>query len=173
MSVHLAGTPTLRTDRLVLRAPLTADFEGYAAFAASDRAAYTGGPMTREMAWRSFCHLTGHWVHRGYGPFVLDQHGRGIGTIGPYCPEGWPEPEIAWTLWRSEGTGIALEAARAARGYAYGVLGWTTAISMIDPENARSVALAHRMGCVPDGTFQHERIGLCHIWRHPGPEARV
>lgn len=171
MTVALTGTPVLRTERLVLRAPQTPDFDAFAAYVATDRARFTGGMLTRELAWRSFCHITGHWVHRGFGVFVVVADGRPCGTIGPWFPEGWPEPEIAWTIWDAgfEGRGLAFEAAQAARGHAYGALGWTTAISMIDPDNARSIALARRLGCTPDGTFQHERFGLCHLWRHPGP----
>jgi RimJ/RimL family protein N-acetyltransferase len=172
--ITLAGAPTLRTERLVLRTPVAADFDGFAAYCATDRSRFTGGPQTRELAWRAFCHITGHWVHRGYGPFVVAlPDGRGIGTVGPFYPEGWQEPEIAWTMWDEavEGRGYAYEAALAARGFAYEALGWTTAISMIDPENLRSQALARRMGCWEDGTFQHERYGLCHIWRHPAPQS--
>ena len=171
MTVALTGTPVLTTERLTLRAPQTADFDAFAAYVASDRARFTGGPLTREMAWRSFCGITGHWVHRGYGPFVVQADGEAIGSVGPWFPEGWPEPEIAWMMWSpaAEGRGLAQEAALAARAFAYGPLGWTTAISMIDPDNHRSQALARRLGCTPDGTFRHERFGLCHIWRHPGP----
>jgi len=172
-AITLAGVPELRTARLVLRAPRTEDFEVFAGYYASDRSRFTGGPMSREQAWRAFCHLTGHWVHRGYGPFVLAApDGAALGSAGPFFPEGWPEPEIAWTLWdpAAEGRGFAHEAALAARDFARQALGWTTPISMIDPANDRSIALARRLGCRPDGTFTHERFGLCHLWRHPAPE---
>lgn len=172
MRATLSGAPVLRTARLVLRAPVLADFEAFVAYQASDRSRYTGGPMTRELAWRAFGHLAGHWVLRGWGPFVVEREGQALGTVGPFHPEGWPEPEIAWTMWApaAEGRGYAFEAAQAARAFAYGSLGWTTAISMIDPANDRSIALARRMGCRPDGTFTHERFGPCHIWRHPAPQ---
>lgn len=173
LTVTLAGVPVLRTARLTLRAPQTPDFEPFAAYFASDRSRFTGGPMTREMAWRAFCHLSGHWVHRGYGPFVIEgPDGAALGYTGPYFPEGWPEPEIAWTLWdpAAEGRGYAFEAATEARRFACDALGWTAPISMIDPANDRSIALARRLGCRPDGTFTHERFGLCHLWRHPQPQ---
>jgi ribosomal-protein-alanine N-acetyltransferase len=168
----LTGAPVLHTDRLVLRAPVLDDFEGFADYQASERSRFTGGPLTRELAWRAFGHLVGHWVLRGFRPFVVTAGGQALGAVGPFHPEGWPEPEIAWTMWDAdaEGKGHAFEAAQAARAHAYGALGWTTAISMIDPDNARSVALARRMGCTPDGTFRHERFGMCHLWRHPAPE---
>ena len=170
----LTGVPVLETARLVLRAPQASDFDTFATFAASPRAAFVGGPRSRGLAWRGFCHITGHWVHRGFGPFVFCDKvgGAPLGTTGPFYPEGWPEPEIAWTVWtpQAEGKGLAHEAAQAARAFAYGVLGWSTAISLIDPANTRSAALARRMGCVPDGTFTHEQYGVTDIWRHPAPD---
>lgn len=172
MTPHLAGVPRIETERLILRGPEARDFEPFAAYFASERSRHTGGPQPREMAWRGFGHLVGHWALRGYGPFVIEtREGRVLGSAGPYFPEGWPEPEIAWTLWDpwAEGRGFAREAALAARRHAYAALGWPTVISMIDPANTRSAALAERLGCRLDGQFQHERFGLCDIWRHPAP----
>ena len=44
--------PTLHTERLTLRMPRLADFEPRAAFYASDRSVYEGGPKPRAAAWR-------------------------------------------------------------------------------------------------------------------------
>lgn len=168
-------TPVLETERLILRAPVTADFEVFAAFMATERSGHIGGPISRGLAWRGFCHITGHWVHRGYGMFIFTDRASGaaLGMSGPWFPEGWPEPEIGWSVWapEAEGKGLAHEAALAGRAYAYDVLGWPTVISLIAPTNTRSQALARRMGCVPDGTFQHEQYGESGIWRHPSPDA--
>ena len=43
--------PTLHTERLVLRPAVMADFDAYAAFLATDRARYMGGPHGRAKAW--------------------------------------------------------------------------------------------------------------------------
>ena len=165
--------PRLETERLILRGFRPEDFELFAGFAASDRARFVGGPSERNLAWRGFCGMTGHWVHRGYGFFVIEDKGTGktLGTCGPYFPEGWPEPEIGWSLWdaEAEGKGFAREAALAARAFAYDTLGWTTAISLIVEGNTRSEALAQRMGCTRDGTFTHAQFGATAIWRHPAP----
>ncbi len=69
----------------------------------------------------------------------------------------------------AEGKGFAHEAALAARAYAYGTLGWTTAISLIRIGNARSEALARRLGAECEGPHLHPTIGAMNIWRHPGP----
>lgn len=173
--ITLTGVPVLRTERLVLRAPETGDFDAFAAYAASARSRFTGGPQARDLAWRGFCSVAGHWAMRGYAFFVMEHRdsGRTIGMAGPWFPEGWPEPEIGWQIWDPsfEGQGLAQEAALAARRFAFDVLGWSTAISLIDPDNARSAALARKLGCTQDGSFVHERYGLCQIWRHPAPGA--
>lgn len=171
-----AAIPVLDTPRLRLRAPVLADFDAYAAYQASERSRFTGGPLDRNQAWRAFGHVIGHWVLRGYGVFVIEDRasGQALGTAGPWYPEGWPEPEIAWTLWQAgtEGRGIAAEAAVAARDWAFEALGWPTAISLILEGNARSEALARRLGCVPAGSFTHAQFGATGIWRHPAPDAQ-
>ena len=173
--ITLTGIPVIETFRLRLRGPTLADYEVFAGFMASPRAAHIGGPVPRAQAWRGFGHLTGHWVLRGYSMFILAdrQTDVALGMAGPWFPEGWPEREIGWSIWaaEAEGKGLAQEAAIAARSYAYDALGWTTAISLIADGNTRSEALALRMGCVRDGDFVHEIFGKSRIFRHPGPEA--
>lgn len=165
--------PTLTTERLTMRAPRWDDFEAYAAFRGSDRAKLLGGPFTRAQAFTQLAEIIGHWTLRGYGRWmVADQKtDEPLGIVGLYYPEDWPEPEIAWSVFENaEGRGVAYEAALAARDYAYGTLGWTTVISLIDPANTRSVALGQRMGCVQDAPYDHETLGIMHVWRHPSPE---
>ncbi len=166
--------PVLQTERLTLRAPSWDDFDAYAAFRGSDRAKLLGGPFTRAQAFNQLAEIAGHWTLRGYGRWMVADRetDQPLGIVGLYCPEDWPEPEIAWSVFQAgEGRGIAHEAALTARTYAYDTLGWTTAISLIDPVNTRSVALAKRMGCQSGETYEHPTYGTMHIWRHPSPEA--
>lgn len=166
--------PTLTTERLTLRAPRLSDFDAIAAFRASDRARFVGGPASKSNSWGYLAALVGHWDLRGYGRWIITRTGddaTALGITGPFYPYDWPEPEIAWTLFDSaEGHGFAFEAAAAARSYAYTTLGWTTAASFVHPDNTRSIALAKRMGCRPDGVHQHADHGPLHIWRHPAPQ---
>ena len=174
MTVALADTPVLETARLILRAPQAGDVAPGMAFLQSDRARFVGGPVPADKAWRAMGHVIGHWVMRGWGLFIVTRKDTGapVGTAGPWRPEGWPEAEIGWTVWRDadEGRGYAAEAARAAIGHAFGALGWETAVSYIDPDNARSIALADRLGAVHDPAAAAPEPGTL-VFRHPRPEA--
>jgi RimJ/RimL family protein N-acetyltransferase len=165
--------PRLETGRLVLRAPQAADFEPYAAFFASDRAAWEDGPLARREAWAEFACGAGVWVLRGFGPFSLTCRATGgyLGEVGLYQPAHYPEPELGWILVAdAEGRGLAEEAARAVRAWAYADLGLRTLVSYIARGNTRSIRLAERLGAVaePDAPSCAPDAG---VWRHPGPEA--
>ncbi|MEO1469991.1 MAG: GNAT family N-acetyltransferase [Pseudomonadota bacterium] len=175
MTVTLTATPVVETERLILRAPEAGDWPAWEAFFTSDRAQYVGGPGDSGQAWRAFGHIIGHWVLRGWGSFIatLRADGRPVGQIGPWYPAGWPERELGWTIWDPaiEGTGIAAEAATAARLHAYRTLGWVTAVSYVDHGNARSVRLAERLGCTLEPDAATPRGEPCHVYRHPSPAA--
>jgi RimJ/RimL family protein N-acetyltransferase len=166
--------PTVETARLRLRAPVRADFPAYAAFRGSERSRILGGPHAPADAFEQLAAIVGHWQLNGFGRWIVAHRetDESLGVVGLFRPLDWPEPEIAWSVFgEAEGKGIAFEAAVAARDFAYGALGWTTAISLIAEANARSIALAGRMGCRMDGIFEHPKYGRMRIWRHPGPEA--
>ncbi|AVO36838.1 GNAT family N-acetyltransferase [Pukyongiella litopenaei] len=175
MTPRLADTPVLETERLILRAPGPQDWPAWRAMMASDRSRYIrSGDMDDGKAWRAFGHVIGHWVLREWGNFVFTARGddTALGMAGPWFPEGWPEREIGWSVWtpQAEGKGFAFEAATAARGYAYDVLGWDTAVSYIDPANARSIALAERLGAVRDPQAAAPGDAPCLVYRHPGAD---
>lgn len=162
--------PTLETERLILRAHTLDDIPAEIAFFETDRSEGVGGPLPAEQVWRGVATMAGHWALRGYGFWAIEDKETGdyLGRAGLWYPHGWPEPELGWTLMQNaEGRGIAFEAALRAREYAYDVLGWTTAISMMRINNTRSIALAERMGATLDGEFEHVRFGPCYIYRHP------
>lgn len=170
-TIALTGTPVLETERLVLRAPLAADWPAFRDFALSQRAEFIGGPHALGSAWRAFCHLVGMWAVRGYGSFVYSFKGSDapLGHVGPWHPADWPEPELGWTVWdpAAEGKGLAFQAAARARIYAYDVLGWSAPVSYIDHGNDRSVALAKRLGAVADPDAVPPPGFDCHVFRHP------
>lgn len=168
--------PTLTTKRLVLRAPRLDDLGAYAAFCASPRSALLGGPFPRDKSFTRLSAVIGHWTLRGFGRFMVADQATDapLGVVGPFFPEGWPEPEIAWSVFdQAEGRGIAHEAAQACLTYAYDTLGWATAVSLIAPDNARSAALARRLGATQDGTFATASYGVLDVWRHAPPRGAV
>lgn len=173
MSGYTVNIPRLETARLLMREYRQSDFEDFAEFYSTERSAFIGGPLTREMAWRGLATHLGHWALRGYGFWAVEEKdtGRFCGHVGLWFPEGWYAPEVGWVMIdHAEGRGIALEAALSAREFAWVKLGWKTAVSMIDPANSRSIRLAQRLGCEFEGMFEHRRLGPMQIWRHPAPE---
>ncbi|MEM7074950.1 MAG: GNAT family N-acetyltransferase [Pseudomonadota bacterium] len=168
--------PVIETERLTLRPFAARDVARGTEYLTSDRSVYMGGPYSRHDAWQHACHLIGHWAVRGFGLFAICLKGQddAIGDVGPFRPEGWPENEIGWGLWQSdfEGKGYVTEAARAARQYAFEVLNWDTAVSYIDPENTRSVAVAQRLDCTLDADAALPNLpdwdGTL-VYRHPAP----
>ncbi|SFC50951.1 GNAT family N-acetyltransferase [Tropicimonas isoalkanivorans] len=166
--------PTLLTSRLVLRAPRVEDFPAFADFLASERTHYMGGPVADHMqASRAFGNLAGLWVLRGYGMFVLERRDTGepVGHAGARHPMPWPELELGWCLWSAagEGEGFMTEAMRQIHGWVFDGLGWETCVSYMGARNARSAALARRMGAVidpdaarPEGDNRDDVT----VWRH-------
>jgi len=161
------------TERLVLRKLEARDWPAYLEYAQSERTEPEGGPFTLGQAWRAFAVLAGHWSLRGYGLLAFhprDGRDRAIGIAGPFFPPDWPEPEIGWQIWDKtfEGNGFAYEAAVEARAWCAETLGWLQPVSYIRENNARSIKLAKRLGCVLDDTAKRRPDGAP-VWRHPDP----
>lgn len=177
--ILLSPSPILTTQRLRLRAPVAGDWPFWRDFAVTERARFIRpAEFDDGKSWRAFGHIIGHWVMRGYGMFVFTRHDddTSLGMVGPWCPAGWPEREIGWTVWSAdaEGKGYAHEAVLTARAYAFDKLGWDTAVSYIDTRNARSIALAERLGAVLDPKAEQPAFdgAACLVYRHPSPAHR-
>jgi RimJ/RimL family protein N-acetyltransferase len=142
--------PTLETERLILRPPVQADLDRWAAFLGDAEATrHIGGVQPRETAWRSMAAMTGAWSLLGFSMFSVVEKASGawIGRLGPWRPEGWPGTEVGWGLHPdAQGKGYAVEGARAAIDWAFDHLGWTEVIHTIAPENTASVRVAERLG---------------------------
>ncbi|MHB2267455.1 GNAT family N-acetyltransferase [Aliihoeflea sp. PC F10.4] len=164
--------PTLETERLILRAPRATDFDAYARFYESDASRFVGGPQDRIGAWRFLATSAGTWHLRGFGEFAVEEKASGasVGLVGPWFPEGWPEPEIGWMIFpEHQQRGYGFEAAVRAIAFAYRDLGWKAAISLIVDENEPSAALARRLGAVREGEAEFKPYGINPFWRHLPP----
>ena len=151
----MSAIPTLRTDRLLLRAPVRDDFTDYAALMASARAVHMGGPFSQNAAWGMFCNDIAQWLLFDHGCLMLELHETGecIGQVGINHGPWFPEKELGWMLYEGhEGRGYAFEAASAMRDWAFGQLKLPHLVSYIDPANAPSISLARRLGGVLDST---------------------
>jgi RimJ/RimL family protein N-acetyltransferase len=174
MTVALIGTPVLETPRLILRAPVLADFDAYADFFASPRSDLVGGPTERARCWRYFGHHVGHWALRGFGTFFLQPKSGGpaIGMIMAWQPESYPEREVGWCIFDSaaEGRGYIREAAARVLDHVFHDLGWATAVSYIDPANIRSARVAASLGAALDPAAPpDDPENPSDVWRHPNP----
>jgi RimJ/RimL family protein N-acetyltransferase len=144
--------PTLETERLRLRPFRHDDLPAYASFSADPevmRYIAAGATLTTAEAWRQMAFFVGHWGLLGYGMWALARKDDDalVGRVGFLHPPGWPDFELGWLLGRPFwGRGYALEGARIALRYAFETLGRTRVISLIRPENARSIKLAEALG---------------------------
>lgn len=149
--------PELRTERLLMRAPRYEDYERFVEMLADPAVgAGLGKPdgLTPHDAWLDLSVLTAHWALRGFGHWVLEELDGGavVGRAGLYHPPDWPGLEVGWTVAREHwGKGYAPEAGRAACEWAHGELGVDHILSLIHPENARSMRVAEKLGMTPEG----------------------
>lgn len=165
--------PVIETERLRLRGPKPADAPSFDAFYAVKRSQYVGGDAGHGRGWRVLAMQIGQWQMLGVGSWVVTaaDTDEAIGLVGAWCPSNWPEQEIGWSMFDgAEGKGFAFEAAQAARRALFHDFGWTTAVSYINPANARSIRLAERLGCTLDTTAARPDPDDL-VYRHPVMEA--
>ncbi len=171
----MTSIPILETKRLILRAPVADDQEGFVSFLVSARAIYAGGTQDKEKAKAEFQEMIDFWntAELGTLTMVRKDNGAAIGHVGALKPEGWPEIEIGWSIWRDEdeGKGFASEAATAVLAYAFNRLGWKTAASYVAPDNKRSIEMIERLGARLDLDAAKPAGLTCLVYRHPTPEA--
>ncbi|WP_148717258.1 GNAT family N-acetyltransferase [Chitinolyticbacter meiyuanensis] len=124
--------------------------------------------LTEGESWRAMASIEGHWALRGYGPYaVVETTSQSvIGTVGPWYPNDWPEPEIKWALVRSAwGRGYASEAVCAIQ-HVLSAAGWSPPISFIHHDNAPSIRVALAVGALLEQVVTF-RDAPWHIYRHP------
>ncbi len=166
VGVHI---PTLETERLILRGPTRADLSAWAAFLSTPRSGFTD--PTPRSTWQAFASEFVGWVFDEPGHWMIQRRdGTVIGLTGFSQPTTYPEPEMGWVLYDGfEGQGYATEAARAAKAWARDR--FASLVSYIAPDNAKSVAVAERLGAKADAAapLPHETTrATCLVYRHWG-----
>lgn len=168
MTVDASGRlgPAIETARLILRPPISADFDGFCRFHGDPRSTeYIGGIQPPSVVWRTMRAGVGAWYLDGFNFFSVIEKSSGewIGRIGPLYPLEWPGREVGWGLCSSHwGKGYAREAAIAAMNFVFDDLGWDKVVHTIDPKNTRSALVAIALGS--------EKIGPCKL---PDPFAHL
>jgi RimJ/RimL family protein N-acetyltransferase len=144
--------PTLETERLSLRPFREDDVSAlFGLLQEPDVFRFVGDRRapTLQETWRAVAGWIGHWAMRGYGQWAVEERGSGrfVGRAGIINPAEWPGPEVGYLLGRAWwGRGYATEAASAAMDWGFQQIGFDDLISLIDPDNKASVAVATRLG---------------------------
>jgi RimJ/RimL family protein N-acetyltransferase len=158
------------TERLVLRPWRPADRAAFAAMNADPevmRYIRDGRTMTRAQSDELVDMIDAHWTTHGFGLWcaaLRDDPDACIGFVGlavpSFLPEVLPAVEVGWRLARTAwGRGLATEGARAALEHAFGALQLRSVISLIDPDNERSIRVAEKLGMRRDGSHRHPATG--------------
>lgn len=166
--------PILETERLILR-PIDPERDLDAAcetYADEATMRYLGGKtLDRAQTWRSLAMMMGHHHVRGYSFLSVFEKGSGdwVGRVGPWCPEGWPAPEVGWTIHPAyTRRGYAKEAGRACLDYVRDELGWNSVIHVIAEGNVGSERTAEALGSKRLYALEEGIPGvttdLCHVY---------
>ncbi|AXS39905.1 GNAT family N-acetyltransferase [Breoghania sp. L-A4] len=150
-------TPTLETDRLLLRAHRLDDFDVYAAMWRDPAVVryFGGAPLTREQAWLRFVRHAGLWHHLGFGFFALEDKATGafVGEAGVHELRRDIEPSVEGTLeagWglvpAAHGRGLSEEAMRGVFMWAEKSLPPLRTTCIVDTGNAPSLRVAQKLG---------------------------
>ncbi|WP_185995606.1 GNAT family N-acetyltransferase [Nocardioides campestrisoli] len=149
----------------------TSDDAAFLADLYADRevARFIGGDrLTAESAARHAQKFAAVWRSHGYGQSILvdKSSGEQIGRVGLHPWPEWDELELGWVLARrSQGRGLAQEAAQAWLAWASDVHPAPYLTAVIHPDNHASIRLAERLSFTflrPDVTPWSDAV----IYRH-------
>jgi RimJ/RimL family protein N-acetyltransferase len=177
----------LETERLLLRRPRLEDVDAVLEYISDPEVMQFIGGMgrgDRAEAQEAVERWIERWEANGFGQLsvVRRKDGRWVGRTGllvwdraVWFPSNLseaaePEIELGWTFARAHwGHGYATEAALAARRWAQDELGVERLISLIDPDNARSIRVAEKLGASPVETVDLDGHAAV-VWLHPRAE---
>jgi RimJ/RimL family protein N-acetyltransferase len=128
---------------------------------------YMGGPLSEAETAAASERYEDHWDAHGFGLWAAMEKASGhmLGFIGLCHPLWHPElsgeVEVGWRLRRAVwGRGLATEGGRAALRAGFDELGLEEVISVVDPDNAASVAVTRKLGMTLRDSGAHPQSGL-------------
>lgn len=153
-----------RTGRLVVvRRWRPGDLDAYAALNSDPEVmTFLGAPLTREQSdsLARYGEACAEQAGLGLLPVVRAEDGVMLGMAGLHRQRWYPdEVEVGWRFARHAwGNGYVTEVATRWVDEAFGPLGLDHLISIIHPGNARSIAVATRLGMRPRAEAVHEAL---------------
>jgi RimJ/RimL family protein N-acetyltransferase len=172
----------IETERLLLRKPEITDVDDMLDFVGDDEVMRWIGGEAGDLAAaiESVERWIARWERNGVGQFAVVLDGRTIGRVGllVWDARTWvtstydqagedAETELGWALTRRYwGHGYATEAARAAREWVYTERGVERVISLIAPDNIRSMRVAEKLGARMEEQVETDH-GPANVWVHP------
>ena len=164
----------LETKRLRLRKLVPADLEAMSRILDdADVMRYFG---TKERQLEVTERMMGLYAAQGYGMYAVELKATGgfLGRIGFIVQhvEEHDEIELGWLVAREHwGRGYATEAARALLDYGFGWWKMPRIISLIQPENAGSIAVARKIGAAYERTVEMFGIANIHLYSVARPNS--
>jgi RimJ/RimL family protein N-acetyltransferase len=149
-------TNSVETARLLLRVPELADAEALMGIiwdpevVEQKQVTLLEPPGGLDLALKNSNDMIRQWRLRGYGQWSVVEKvtGHVIGCVGFYHPQKeWPGVDLGWVIHRSRwGYGFATEAATAALGWVWKHTQIDQIISLIAPDDRRSIRIATKIG---------------------------
>lgn len=155
--------PRLDTRRLILRGHRRTDLAAMAEMWADPAvvAHISGTPSTPAQTWDRMMRYAGFWHHLGFGYWAVEDRASGIflGEVGfaDFHRDADPDisgiPEAGWVMCvAAHGQGYGVEAVAAMLDWGDRNLAASKTVALFDPDHARSIALARKMGFGDDVT---------------------
>jgi RimJ/RimL family protein N-acetyltransferase len=149
-------TSSVETERLLLRVPELADAEALMGILWDPEVVEQRQVTLREppggldLALKNINSMLRQWERCGYGQWSVVEKATGqlIGCVGFYHPERpWPGVDLGWAVHRSRwGRGYATEAATVALGWVWRSTQIDRIVSLIAPDDRRSIRIATKIG---------------------------
>jgi RimJ/RimL family protein N-acetyltransferase len=147
---------SVETTRLLLRVPELADAQALMGIiwdpevVEQKQVTLRESPGGVDLALKNTNDMRRQWEVRGYGQWCVIEKvtGHVMGCVGFYHPQRpWPGVDLGWVIHRSRwGHGFATEAATAAIGWAWENTRIDRILSLIAPDDRRSIRVATKIG---------------------------